>query len=332
MSAPIQGEPIDDRDITFVFQGGLGGPFDVRYTAGYMKSLFPGAKFVLATQKSELKRLPDFTNFDRIVGAGDPGALPAIKFNGEPHNINRQIVSTAAGLDVVETPLAVKLRTDAYLSSRKILDYWGHWRSHGRGRAAKGGSRLLVPSLFTLNPRFDERLAFHVSDWLNFGETADLRRMWQCPLYDFGMATFYQRESFASGSLPREREFQSKFGTEQWLMLNYLYPDEAFPIRYHNDYSATILEKFEEELADNFIVVHPYDIDLQMPKHIRAYKSKYANLRNYSFDEWKQLVKRIRHVDGPLGGYSAWPRTDWEKSLYMILRRKRRMKKLERRY
>lgn len=324
--------PVDDRDVTFVVQGGLGGAYDIRYAASYMRTLFPGSRFVLATQESQVKRVEDYDVFDEVVLTRDPGPLPPLKFGGEPHNVNRQIVSTAAGLEAVRTPLAVKLRTDSYLSSRKVLDYWTAWRERGRGGLARGRSRIVVPSFYTLNPGYDEHLAFHVSDWFNFGETADLRRMWSsCPLYGFGDATHYEREGFRPGSLPREREFRARYATEQWMALNYLHPGGPFPIRYHNDCSPEIARRFEEELVDNFLVVHPYDIDLHMPKHARIYRSRYANLRNYSFEDWKRLVLRIRGVDGPLSGHTSWPRSELAKALYLLVRRKRRMRRRERR-
>src|SRR5512134_1226553 len=98
--------PVDDRDITFVMQGGLGGAYDVRYAASYMRTLFPGSKFLLATQESQVKHVRDYDVFDEVLLTRDPGALPPLKWGGDPHNVNRQILSSAAGLNAVRTPLA----------------------------------------------------------------------------------------------------------------------------------------------------------------------------------------------------------------------------------
>ncbi|GHD14307.1 WavE lipopolysaccharide synthesis family protein [Tianweitania populi] len=320
---PVSGT-IANEDVTIVLQGGLGGDWDVRYSVRYLREVMPGVKIILSTQKTAAKTLLDETDFDAVILTDDPGVLPPVKLIGAPHNVNRQIMSSAAGLAAVTTPYAIKLRTDAYLSSRKVVDLWSRWAEANPGPRLKGRARILIMSLFSLNPRFDERLCYHLSDFMQFGRTEDLRDFWSGPLMDFGTNTHWERNPFPPHSIPREREFRSRYATEQWLTLGYLFGRGPYPIAYHNDIDDGILREFEEYLADNFIVAHPLDVDLHMPKHNYVFKSRYFNAICYSFEDWKKLVFARSGLTGPDTGYTQWPRSFAEKQRYIAVKQRTR--------
>jgi hypothetical protein len=315
---------IENAQITIVLQGGLDIGWDVRYSARHLREVLPGVKIILATQKSAAKTFEGQADFDDVVLTDDPGALPAVKTAGGPHNVNRQLLSAKAGLAAVTTPYAIKMRTDAYLTSGRAAELWSRWGEAARGDRAVGVGRILIVNLFSLNPRFDERLAYHLSDWFQFGRIEDLRAFWAGPEMDFGTNVWYESRPYAERSLPREREFRSRYATEQWLTLGYLYGKGPYPIAYHNDISPEILREFEENLADNFIVVHPSDIGLEMPKHKYVYGSRYFNTICYSFDDWKRVAKRRSGLDGTDSGWSRWPRTEVEKRFYMEAKKRLR--------
>ena len=73
---------IEDSDITFVLQGSLNVDWDVRYTARDLRRLFPGCSVVLATQKSAVKDVSEYAEFDFVALTDDPGALPPVKMWG----------------------------------------------------------------------------------------------------------------------------------------------------------------------------------------------------------------------------------------------------------
>jgi hypothetical protein len=316
------GSSIANDDITIVMQGGLSGDWDVRYSARYLREVMPGVKIILATQKTAAKNLEDETDFDAVVLTPDPGVLPPVKLVGGPHNVNRQIISSAAGLAAVTTPYAMKLRTDSYLSSRKAVDLWSRWGEANPGPRKKGQARILIMSLFSLNPHYDERLCYHLSDFMQFGRTEDLQAFWSGPQMDLGTNTHYERNPYAAHSLPREREFRSLYATEQWLTLGYLFGKGPYPIAYHNDINDQVIEEFEDYLADNFVVAHPFDVDLHMPKHRHVFDSRYFNAICYSFEDWKRLVAKRSNLTGPDVGYTQWPSSEQEKRSYIAFRQR----------
>lgn len=309
---------IKDSDITFVLQGSLDVGWDVRYTARDLRRLFPGCSVVLATQKAAVKDISEYAEFDSVQLTGDPGALPPVKmWGGAPHNVNRQKTTSLAGLEAVKTLYAVKLRTDSYLTSRAFLDYWSELSTSGSRPTAVGEARILGVSIFTVNPRFDERVSYHISDWFQFGTTQDLLRYWRCPEYDMATSIWYEYQPMAPNSMRRELQFRSRYATEQWLTLHYLFPNGVFPIAFHNDTSEAIINEFEDRLVDNFIIVHPHDISLKMPKHQQAYSNRYFNALCYSFGDWKRLSYERRGLQTALEGYSLWPRTLKDTQFYI---------------
>ncbi|GHD21420.1 WavE lipopolysaccharide synthesis family protein [Tianweitania populi] len=318
------GSSIANEDVTIVMQGGLGGEWDIRYSARYLREVMPGVKIILATQKTSAKSFDDGSDFDAVILTQDPGPLPSVKLVGAPHNVNRQIVSSAAGLAAVTTPYAMKLRTDSYLSSRRAVELWSRWGEANPGPRQKGQARILVMSLFSLNPHYDERLCYHLSDFMQFGRTEDLRAFWNGPQMDLGTNTYYERHPYAAHSLPREREFRSLYGTEQWLTLGYLFGEGPYPIAYHNDVDEQIIDEFEEYLADNFIVAHPFDVDLHMPKHQHVFTDRYFNAICYSFEDWKRLVGKRSNLTGSDIGYTRWPTNDRDKRSYVAVRQRLR--------
>jgi len=315
---------IENSDITVVMQGGIDVGWDIRYSAAFLRQTLPGVTIILATQKSALKTFEGQGAFDEVVATDDPGHLPSVKNGGGPHNINRQIMSASAGMEAVTTRYALKLRTDAYLTSRKIVDIWSYWAQQPSGDRKRGRSRILISSIFSLNPRFDERLSYHLSDWVQFGQTDDLRAFWRCPPMDFDTNTWYERNAYAPGSLYREKEFRTRFATEQWLTLNYLFDRTQFPIRHHNDTSEVIVAEFEAQLADNFIVVHPLDIDLHMPKHSYIYKSRYFNAICHSYETWKELAAARGAIAGSDVGHTQWPHSLIGKKRYVAAKQRLR--------
>src|SRR5205085_7688012 len=108
----------------------------------------------------------------------DPGPLPPTvnSATAGSNNVNRQLVSTQAGLAALRTPYALKLRSDARLGARAIVDLWDDVRAQD-----PRPSRLAAAACYTRHPHGPNGYLFHVSDWVAFGETATLRAYWSAP-------------------------------------------------------------------------------------------------------------------------------------------------------
>lgn len=132
---------------------------------------------------------------------------------------------------------------------------------------------------------------------LLFGYREDIERYFSCPPYQLENAIWYQNHKHADHSNNVEKTFRSRYAAEQWLLLNFLFPNQNFPIEYHNHINKEIINTFEEILVDTFIIVHPRDIDLSMPKFHYSYNSKEYNLFCYSSLDSIKLLKQKRNIE-----------------------------------
>lgn len=271
-------------DITVVFQGPVleGEPSTaelIRQTRGAL----PGCRIVLSTWTSANTA---GIQADTVLQSEDPGGLPGIKHRDGPtetNNVNRQILSTRRGLQEVDTPYAVKLRTDCALRHAGLLERLE------RRRPRWLESRLVACSLFTVDPLMFEQMPYHVSDWLQFGDTDTLLTYWSAPFMTEQDATYYERRPYAPHSTFMDRRFRCRLAVEQYLATHYA-GREGFPLpQYHNDVRPEVLAGHRRFLAERWYILDPWDVGLRFPKYEWAYRSGFQRLNCLLFQDWYRL-------------------------------------------
>ncbi|MFT8242667.1 WavE lipopolysaccharide synthesis family protein [Roseomonas sp. BN140053] len=304
-------------DFTFVVQGPLTPGEDPRSKAQELRDVFPGCAVVLASfepssgfepnrpppQRSAMQAKAYLLEllapaFDAVALIEQPAALPQLKIDSGQNNINRQIASTAAGLAKVKTRYAVKLRSDALLVSPALLQRFLEFSVAGDRPLAVGQGRILIPSFFTLNPRIDERMLYHLSDWVQVGFTEDLRTYWSAPPFRLDDAVHYLTHDYAAGSTGSERRFLARYAVEQWLAIHYARRVMEVRLDFHNDWSPERLARFEDFMVDNFVVFRPENIGLVLPKYAHVSRSVSAELKCYNHNDWAALARK-RGVNSP---------------------------------
>ena len=281
-----------DTEIGIVVQG------DVRSATlpalAKLRQLYPGARLVLSTYASpalERDRVDLATLADQIVISTDPGSLPPtiISPTAPANNINRQIVSTSAGLAVLRTPFALKLRSDIILGARGIEAAWE------RAFLETGiAERLAAFSIYTRHPRGINGYLFHLSDWMMFGRTDELRRYWSASLMPDCAASFYERERHGWSETPTARRFRARFTPEQWLCRQYAAPlGYAVPDRLA-DRSSVLVAACERFLAERCLIVDPAAVAADLREHRGALRSRFQRLDCVSHADWRALVAAQR--------------------------------------
>jgi hypothetical protein len=276
--------PIKETDVTVVFQGPvLPGSEGTAQHIRRTQQALPHARYVLSTwDHSDCRGI----DVDRIVVSADPGGLPGIKLRdgaNELNNVNRQLRSTAHGLAAVNTPYAIKIRTDCSLEHAEIL------REFVRFSLIPPGPRILASSIFTVDPTMFEQMAYHVSDWVQLGETAYLQAYWSAPFMHHDDATYYERHPYAAHSTYMDRRFRCRLAVEQYVASRYAerlgYPAP----RYHNDVRADVLDGHHQFLADRIVIMDPWRMGLRFPKYAWAYRSGFQRLNCLLFEDWYRL-------------------------------------------
>lgn len=291
--------------LSIVIQGPIYKEYSIYESVKKLRKNFNNCQIILSTNDF----FEDSENlFDKVIINKDIGTLSPLKFDSRVNNVNRQIKSTRAGIEAADRELILKLRTDQSLESNKILDIWNEILKYSDERDFKKSfERIITISLYSLNPNFNERLPYHISDILLLGLKKDLLRYFSCVYYTENFASWYERNPHAIFSNTIERKFRSKYAVEQWLCLNFLFEEQNFPIAFHNDHNEEIIRNFEDLLVDTFFICHPKDIDLRMPKFQKSYDSEFCNLFCYSTKDIIEMYKKKRNIIIDLNSKYSFP-------------------------
>lgn len=298
---PLPVVPLRMQDLTLVFQGPF-KPYVTREREDFARNIrltravLPGARIVLSTWDGV--ELPPGLELDAVVGSPDPGGLAPLKLGErKTNNVNRQLATTRAGLDAVETPYAAKLRTDCFLEHAGFLDHYAEQRALDGGR-----ERLLACSFFTLDPTMFERLSYHLSDWFQFGPTALLREYWSAPFMKARDARHYERQRHASGSTLFEQSFRARYAVEQHICMHFAALRGYARPRFLNDVAPALQAEYRRFLAHEVMLLDPWQIGLRFDKYGWVGASWFQRHNNLMHLDWlaladPQLTGR-EHADG----------------------------------
>lgn len=168
---------IDTKDISFVVQGSI----DLSFTKQCLESIrsnFPEATIILSTWKNE--KINEL-EYDKLVLSDDPGTC-VYSVIPEYNNINRQFISTIAGLKKVSTKYTAKVRSDLIFESPAFLQYFNKFTKYDE-KYKRVKYRMIILSMYTRivhigqsqDGNLTNRLAnYHPSDWFFFGDTEDV--------------------------------------------------------------------------------------------------------------------------------------------------------------
>jgi hypothetical protein len=164
------------EEVSFVVQGPVerDGPAWTARTCAALRAFFPGAEIVLSTWAGTD---PGGVEHDEVVLSEDPGPVGT---NGSNQNVNRQLVSTLAGIRAASRPLVVKVRSDLQFHDATLLEHWGRWPERGADWRVFE-ERVLMPNVFARRPTYLAPLALHPSDWSCMGTRADLELLFGVP-------------------------------------------------------------------------------------------------------------------------------------------------------
>lgn len=304
-------EIIQSKDITFVVQG---VPAQETYTFfEEIRRHFPQSEIILSTWEGlDIEVYRRVT--DKVVFSKDPGAICCSFYREIQHmnNINRQIVSTVAGINAASRKYVVKMRTDFTLSSNKLLAFWNQYPKREK-EAILFQHRIVVPSIYSrLYSDRPEMIPtpFHPSDMFAFGLKEDIALM-------FGSCPLQSQEELGHWKMkyPNRapyREAQWRWSPEQALFYNAVktkFPD--IPFYDGTDFSKTVLTQSKRLLMNNFVFVNPSQIGLFSFKHLHELRD--GNLRNWPgiisnrvFEDWYKSVldPSLKYATNARGSYT----------------------------
>lgn len=300
--------------VSFVIQGPTAPS-----TAGVIDSVrnfFPSSEIILSTWRgADTKGLET----DIIIESDDPGSLN-YRLITRPDNINRQIVSTVAGLKAASRPFAVKLRTDCKLAHAGFLNLFDRYTQR-READRVYRDRIVCCTLFCRDPRFPTYL-FHPSDVFQFGRLEDLRRAWDVPLRR--NPDNEPKAALKAFNLRPYLSIESPLVPEQYLWTHVL-AKSGHPVHldHAGDWSIDLVNRSESLFVNNYVPFSAAELGIELPEHL----SNPMLMPNwvYTHERWLELYRRDCETDKQpfdlrlvvdsfkaFFGYSyyrTWPRT-----------------------
>lgn len=243
-----------------------------------IRSNLPSAEIILSTWENS--DLTDLT-FDKVAFSKDPGAVVVDEVVGTLNNVNRQLVTTKAGLAAATRPYILKTRTDILIENGDFLKYY---EKYSAVPSEYLQNRLLICNYYTRNPRIF-RTCFHPSDWILFGRAEDVRAYYDSPLQAEEDSLWFKNHNKESTFFTN---YVSRFTPEQHIFLSFLRRCEPVNCDCYYHRNKALIEQTERAFAECFIVLdYQKQLNIAFPKYNpNRYLEKHTLLHYW---QWRAL-------------------------------------------
>ena len=268
---------VEDLDLSIIVQGAIDS--ESEFVLNQLRVLFSKAEIVLSTWKDS-----KCTNakVNKVVFSPDPGAVYCDEVSGTLNNVNRQLISTQAGLAVATRPYILKTRTDILFDNTDFLEYFGKYDDVP---SKYFQNRLLICNYYTRNPRvFDT--CFHPSDWIVFGRAEDVRAYYDnIPLMTEDEGNWFRHHEKASTFFTN---YLCRYTPEQHIFLGFLRQKEQVDYSCYYNHRPELIVQTERVFAECFVVLdYQKQLGITFPKYNpNRYLEKYTLLSHW---QWKAL-------------------------------------------
>lgn len=273
---------IKSKDISVVVQGAI-SPVFTKKVLRSVRCRLPQAEIILSTwQGSNV----DGLDYDELILSKDPGAEILHPQWTQYHNLNRQIVSTKAGLQKAKRKYTLKIRTDIKLTSNSFLEYFGKFPQRSE-KLKLLKERVLVCQYYC---RKAEVFPYHLSDWVFFGLTEDVQNIWDIPLAKEPEMTkwFYKHNLLPKHLNPNNpfNYFRHRYCAEQYILSTFIKKYENINFEHMWDISFENTDKTKLCFANNFVILSDTQYGIEF---LKGQPPKDENL--YTYNDWQTLYK-----------------------------------------
>lgn len=276
-------EIIDSRDISVVVQGMVRDT--TVETVRSIRQHLPYAQIVLSIFEGESA---DGIDADIVVKSEDPGSCGYIRKypHEQRNNVNREIVSSRAGIEACTGKYCIKMRSDMILTGSDFLDIYNRVSKYVTTESVVS-RRIMVEALSTSKSGV---LNFGVSDWWYMGLRSDLLKLFSADLYkDVGKRDY-------------KSEYRCNLTPEQYIAYSF-YVNSFIPIfsgfvglMNVTDDSSSLRKEYEKFLANNFVCVEFPISKVVLPKALYINNSA-AYKYNLSYGDWLKLCRKYGTLD-----------------------------------
>lgn len=268
--------------ISFIIQGEICS--HINNQIAEIRKYFPQSPVIVSTCN---QISCEIIGADQIIKSPDPGFFYYSKAPGiRGNNVNRQIVSTLAGLKVVKTPYVLKLRTDFRLTGTNFLNYF-ETQPQFNPDYRIFEHKVLACCYCTRNP-WDKQYpyAYHLADISFFGLTRDIIKLFDIPLMT-------EKEAYWDA----ENNYFNQYMPEQYIFLNCLRKLGRNPIcKKTDDCFPENIAETEQYFTSNFIFLNYKNFNLLPSKSNFFAKNELHSFKTcYTQTEFAKLYNKLQN-------------------------------------
>ena len=309
---------ITSSNISVIVQGpvyrpaGESSKFTTKLVISSIRKNFPNAEIILSTwHGSDINDL----DYDVVSLSIDPGSYIQNPSSDVYHNVNRQLISTMAGLKIATRKYALKTRSDVIFKNDRSLKYLTMFKKRSADYCITT-SRVLVTNITTVNPRRFIQLPFHPCDWFYFGLKEDLINIFDIPLFPEPEFTYWFKTRKYPFNHPNSRS-TTRYAPENYIWYSFCKKYYKIEFEHLCDISNNNIKISEKTFANNLVILNPWQLGIVSLKN--PFKC-YYRYNMYSFKEWVKLYNK--YCGGKLPVYF-----DFEILIYKLCYYTRKVKK-----
>jgi len=279
---------ISFSQISVVMQGPiLGRPDDAlenqltRRCAESVRKFLPGAELILSTwEGGNVQGI----EYDVLLKSEDPGTVKS--YCEKNTNLNRQLVSTQAGLKAATRSYVFKMRTDTVLTGNAFINLFEAFPRRATSHQIFS-QRVLCWNMFTKNPARSRIGCYHTSDILSFGLANDIRLLWDIPIYLRSEDELKEDEWKMKQETVRETPISYQVA-EQYIWLQCI--NKKVPACLPKQITPTEAALSDLYLANNFIVLDTTQYGIEWKNAASINRTLWSETYNHA--EWQQLYQK----------------------------------------
>ena len=303
------GEPLPSRDISVVIQGPIftqtheWAPKGITYqVVQNIRKFLPEATIIVATWEGQPLDVLAGLDIDKILTLPDPGTVSfytkGYQTDNLNNNCNRLIYSTQQGLAVVQTPYVLKIRSDLLMFHPMLSCFFGQFDSPDKldTKWQVLSQRILSFPMFSIKyeqgtnrhgKKVNQPRPFHVSDWAYFGNTGDVRRLFDCPLVPEPQTSrWFETRPKPENDIWAQRLW--RYPPEQYITSNLAERRLGIHLEHASQDTPEIIDASERFIANNFVILDQklwglWSLKLQ---HYQDELKKFIPAGLYHFDNW----------------------------------------------
>ena len=295
------------KDLTILVQGAYfeKNNYNSNLHIKKLKEKFPESKILVSTWVNEDKYK---VNSDEIIYNKDPGVVLDDHVGSATNgcNIQRQITSVINGLRKIKTKYTLKIRSDSYFNSNKILKInTENFKINKKFKNFK--KRIIISSIGTLNQSVTGIL-YNFNDWFNLGLTEDLIKLWGNSKIDDDDIHYFKKYPNKKNNV-FGKDWDLRYTSEQFIYYKSISNKILHRIDHAHDFSKKKLIEANNYLINNFYLINPDEIDFIFPKYDprinKNLKPNNTNIRSktliflsYDNSEWIKLQNQNNNING----------------------------------